>query len=74
MNGYNLGIVGSRYFNDYFSFSQYIDKVIKEYWLPTKIVSGGCKGTDFLAKKYAMEHNIEVKDIEIHNSVLEGVT
>lgn len=50
-----IGIVGSRGFNDY----ELMCDVLKMFKI-TKIISGGAKGADSLAKKYAKEHNIPI--------------
>ena len=50
-----LAIIGSRSFFDY----EKLKDVLKNY-LITKIVSGGAKGADSLAKQYALEHNIPI--------------
>ncbi len=47
------GIVGSRTFNDY----EYMKSVLKWYNI-RKIVSGGAKGADKLAERYALEYDI----------------
>lgn len=52
------GVIGSRSFNDYDLLKSELDK-----YKITKIVSGGAKGADSLAEKYALENNIPV---EIH--------
>ena len=39
-----LAIVGSRYFNDFTVFKQYLDKFIELHGIPELIVSGGCRG------------------------------
>lgn len=48
------GIVGTRTFNDYNMLYQSISHIQDM----TCIVSGGAKGTDTLAERYAMEKNI----------------
>lgn len=54
-------IVGSRGFTDYKKMEE-----ITNYLLKNKknivIVSGGAKGADFLAKKYALEHHLLYKE------------
>lgn len=50
-----LAIVGSRNFTDYKRFSQIIDKVKTQV---TLIVSGGARGADTLAERYAKEKAI----------------
>ena len=54
-----LGICGSRDFTDYKYFKENVDKFVKEHKI-TKIISGGCKGADSLAKRYARENKIEI--------------
>ncbi len=50
-----LAVVGSRGFDDY----QLMCDTLSQYSI-TKIISGGAKGADSLASKYAKEHNIEL--------------
>lgn len=52
------GIVGSRKFNDY----EKLKAVLDSYEDITEIVSGGAKGADGLAKKYAEEKNIPLTE------------
>lgn len=53
-----VAIVGSRDFTNYESFKTYLEQIpIK----PELIVSGGSKGTDKLAERYAKENKIELK-------------
>lgn len=52
-----LAVVGSRTFIDY----DYMCQTLK--WFDIKqIISGGAKGADALAKRYAEEHNIDYKE------------
>ena len=51
-------VVGGRDFNDYERLSKILNKL-----KITKIVSGGAKGADTLAAKYAKDHNIK---LEVH--------
>lgn len=51
-----LAIVGSRTFNDY----EMVKEALKDLAI-TEIVSGGAKGADTLAEKYAAENSIPVK-------------
>jgi hypothetical protein len=60
-----VGIVGSRNFNDYKLLCTVITNWIKENGSIKKIVSGGCKGADTLAEKYADENKIE---FVVHNA------
>jgi len=57
----SLGIVGYRGFTDYEKFSQLVDEYIEEIGTPEFIISGGAKGADTMAEKYAQEHNIPTK-------------
>jgi len=54
-----IAIVGSRSFNNYKLLKNEIDKFKKEYHI-TEIVTGGAKGADVLAEKYAKENNIKL--------------
>ena len=52
-------VAGSRSFNDYHK----MEEVLSETVSPNcEIVSGGARGADTLAKKYALEHNIPYKE------------
>jgi YspA, cpYpsA-related SLOG family len=55
-----LAIVGGRDYNDYINFKILVDAHIKEIGLPEQIVSGGAKGVDSMAKRYADENNIPI--------------
>lgn len=56
-----IAIVGSRSFSDYEALSSYIQSKCEElYIIPCMIISGGAKGTDLLAQRYAQEHNIPI--------------
>lgn len=52
----NVAIVGSRGFKNY----EYLEKSISIYFKSiSKVISGGAKGADSLAKRFAQEKNIE---------------
>jgi len=51
-----IAITGSRKFTDYNRFCQVLDSLA-----PTEFVSGGAKGADTLAERYADEHNLPKK-------------
>ena len=59
---FSLGVVGSRSFHDYETLEYEVDKIFKakcEIENPGRgrcIVSGGARGADRLAKRYADEH------------------
>ena len=65
---YNLGIVGSRHYDNYPEFSSVIKNLLSIYGIPTKVVSGGHTdkygkiklGTDTLAWKWAVENKIPI--------------
>ena len=54
-----LAIVGSRDFNDYELMSEYIRSRFNLSEVDA-VVSGGAKGADSLAAKFAQEHDIEL--------------
>lgn len=65
---YNLAVVGSRSFHDYELMTYEIDRIFKRKWVddPERlmcIISGGARGADLLAKKYAKDHK-EVHYVE----------
>jgi len=51
----NLAVVGSRTFNDYHILKSTLDPLVESFGITT-IVSGGAKGADTLAEKYAKEY------------------
>ena len=53
-----LAVVGSRTFNDYNLLKEHLDK-IHAITPITLIISGGAKGADKLAEKWAHQNNIE---------------
>ena len=57
-----LGIVGSRKFNDFSEFSSIVNGWIKKNGVPDWIISGGCRGTDTLAERFAKENAIGFLD------------
>lgn len=52
-----LGIVGSRDFTDYEYFKSKLDPVKAKI---DHVVSGGAKGADYLAEKWAADNNISI--------------
>ena len=52
-------IVGSRSFTDYDLLSQKAKALLISYWPNVEIVSGGAKGADALAKRFAFENSLE---------------
>lgn len=52
-----LAVVGSRSFNDY----EFMKRILQHYPCSC-IVSGGAKGADRLAKRYAAENGIPIKE------------
>ena len=56
-----IGIVGGRGFNDYESLKKELSKFIEENSISLNyIVSGGAKGADTLAEKFATEMDVEM--------------
>jgi hypothetical protein len=59
-----LAIVGTRSFTNYEAFVREVERILSERKLtPTVIVSGGAKGADALAERYATEKQLP---IEVH--------
>lgn len=56
----NIGIVGGRDFNDYDLLKKTLNAYIENKSFLTAIVSGGAKGTDTFAEKYAQELGVEM--------------
>lgn len=61
----SLAIVGSRDFHNYDRFLEGINEALEEWELTIdnigKIVSGGAKGADSLAERFAKDYSIECK-------------
>ena len=56
-----IAVIGSRNFNDYEYFKSEFEKFLKELDIKEyKIISGGAKGADAFAAKYAKENNKEI--------------
>jgi len=64
MKTIRLAIIGSRYFVNYELFKRMVDNDIsdlnKRGLKVVEIVSGGARGTDTMASKYAMEKHIKI--------------
>lgn len=54
-------ISGKRDFTDYKKFCKELDK-LTEGADEVEIVEGGARGADFLAKRYAKEHNLKLRE------------
>jgi len=54
-----VGIVGYREFDDFILFENYISEWELNNGKITKIISGGCRGVDSLAKEYAQKYKID---------------
>ena len=59
-NGITLAIVGTRTFDNYKLLKEKVNEINKKTKI-NMIVSGGCKGADELANKYAEEKHIPTK-------------
>jgi predicted Rossmann fold nucleotide-binding protein DprA/Smf involved in DNA uptake len=53
-----IGVVGSRSFNDY----HFMKKMLDNFIVKESIISGGAIGADKLAKRYAIDHSIPIKE------------
>jgi len=53
-----IGIVGSRDFTNYEFVSKEINKYLQTFKEEITIVSGDCRGIDFLVQRYSKEFNI----------------
>jgi hypothetical protein len=56
-----IAIVGSRAFSDYELMEKWIPALIPQKEAITEIVSGGARGADSLAERYARKHEIPLK-------------
>lgn len=52
------GIVGSRHYTNYDAFCTHLDTVMKTHGIPDKVVSGGAKGADAMAIRWAISHGM----------------
>jgi hypothetical protein len=52
-----IAVIGSRTFNDYSLLKEKLDEISKSIQI-TEIISGGAKGADSLAEKYAREKGL----------------
>jgi len=67
VKSYRLAVVGSRSFHDYWLMEYEIDRIIKREHKPGTIftiVSGGARGADTLAKRYAECHPVAYKEFK----------
>lgn len=58
-----MGVSGSRLFHNYPLFCSKIDDFIKIHGAPSRLVSGGAKGADNMAERWASEHGYRIKVI-----------
>ena len=66
---FSLAVIGSRSFKDYETLEYEVDRIFKRKKLdkPDRnmcIISGGARGADTLAKRYASEHKKDVYYVE----------
>jgi hypothetical protein len=54
----NLAIVGSRHFVDYYRFCSELQRWMDEHGSPKAIVSGGARGADAMAARFARDRKI----------------
>lgn len=57
-----LAIVGSRNGMDEVVFVHWLVYYLKKWGRPDKIISGGCRGIDTMAKKFALKNNIPFQE------------
>ena len=55
-------ISGKRDFDDYERFRGVLDESLKDVEGEIEIVEGGARGTDALARKYALEHGLKCRE------------
>ncbi len=55
-----LAVAGYRGFTDYHLFKQHLVAFIEEHGEPVEIISGGAKGADAMAERYAKEENLPI--------------
>ena len=60
---FSIAIIGSRDFNNYELLKSSINRILKGKNVKL-LISGGAKGTDTLAEKYAIENNYQIKIIK----------
>jgi len=56
-----IAVVGSRNFNDYKTAFKLLDRLSSKYNKNIKIISGGARGADKIAEKYAQYRGIEIE-------------
>lgn len=57
-----LAIVGSRNGMDQIAFNYWLNYYLRKWGHPDKIVSGGAKGVDTMAKRFAEKNNISFQE------------
>lgn len=56
-----LAIVGSRTFDDYETFRKVVDEFLRDNnFKLIRIISGGCRGADTLAKRLSQENDVDL--------------
>ena len=61
-----LAIVGGRDFTDYTLFCKELAIVQSKWGLPEEVISGGARGADTLASRWAREHEIKLTVLKPH--------
>jgi len=61
-----LAVVGSRTFTDYQLFYEVLDSILEVHGGMIELISGGAKGADSLAKRYADDAGIGIKIFAAH--------
>jgi len=60
---YALAIIGGRDFTDYNLFKKHVDEYVATAGRPARVISGGARGCDTLAERYATEEKIPFEAI-----------
>lgn len=60
-HGICLGVVGSRNYRDWDDFKKRVNDWIEKKGMPTIIVSGGARGADSMAERFADERKIAIE-------------
>ncbi len=59
-----LAVVGSREWTDYERFSKEMQLYVNGFGIPGTIVSGGARGVDTMAARWAQEHKVELVEFK----------
>jgi hypothetical protein len=57
-----LGVAGARTFTNYDAFCEKMNLAIASWGMPERVVSGGARGADSLARRWCKEHNVPIDE------------